>query len=120
MTTTARVVLTSVIVELSVATAYVHANLGGLLFSLNALGFLALAGAYLLVAVLPIGRRFGWLPRVGLAGYSLLTIGAYLVMGPYYPLGWIATGIEVAIIGLLIVDALDLYPEMNRMLRVEG
>jgi hypothetical protein len=107
--TAARVVLTAVIIELTVATAYIHANLGGLLFSLNALGFMALAAAYLLVAVLPIGRRFGWLPRIGLAGFTLLTIGAYLVMGPYFPLGWIAKGIEVAIIGLVIVDVLTIY-----------
>ena len=37
---------------------------------------------------------------------SLATIGAYVVIGPYITLGWIAKGIELAIIGLVAVDLL--------------
>lgn len=97
-----------VILELTVATAYIHLTLGGLIFTLNGLGYLGLAVAYLASAVLPMPlvRRFSWLPRIGLAGYALVTIGAYLVIGPYFALGWIAKGIELAIVGLVAVDLL--------------
>ena len=101
-------VMLFVILELTVATALIHLNLGGLLFTLNGLGFLALGAAYLASAVLPMPfvRRLSWLPRIGLAGYAVITIGMYLVMGPYIMLGWIAKGIELAIIGLVAVDLL--------------
>jgi hypothetical protein len=97
-----------VILELTVATALIHLSLGGALFTLDALGYLGLGAAYLASAVLPMGvvRRLAWLPRLGLAGYALLTIVAYIVMGPYITLGWIAKGIELAIIGLVAVDLL--------------
>lgn len=97
-----------VILELTVATAYIHLSLGSLIFTLNGLGYLGLAAAYLASAVLPVPlvRRFSWLPRIGLAGYALVTIGAYLVIGPYFALGWIAKGIELAIVGLVAVDLL--------------
>jgi hypothetical protein len=103
--------LTLVISELTVATAYIHLNLGGLLFMLNGIGYLVLGAAYVVVAAAPFDviRRFGWLPRIGLAGYALVTIGAYLAIGPWFSLGWIAKGIELAVLGLLIVDILDVY-----------
>src|SRR5438094_3692960 len=106
-------VLTLVIVELTLATAYIHLSLGGLLFTLNAVGYLGLAAAYVATAAIPILRRFGWLPRIGLAGYAVLTIGAYLVVGPYFDLGWITKGIEVAIAGLVIVELLSAYGDLG-------
>jgi hypothetical protein len=103
-------ILVAVIIELTAATAYIHFSLGGLIFLLNALGYTALAIAYLAVAApVPVIGRFGWLVRAGLAAYALLTIGAYLVIGPYFALGWIAKGIELAIIGLVIVDLLRVH-----------
>ena len=49
-------------------------------------------------------------PRIRLVALvSALTIAAYLVMGPYFSLGWIAKGVEVALIGLLAVDILRVY-----------
>jgi hypothetical protein len=97
-----------VILDLTAATALIHLGLGGTLFTLNGIGFLGLGAAVLAGSLLPmpIVRRFGWLPRIGLAGYALVTIGAYLVMGPYITLGWIAKAIEVGIIGLVAVDLL--------------
>ena len=97
-----------VILELTAATALIHLSLGGTLFTLNGLGYLGLGLAYLASAVLPMPfvRRLAWLPRVGLAGYAAVTIGAYLLTGPYIGLGWIAKGIELAIIGLVAVDLL--------------
>ena len=105
MTTTPRILLTGVILELTIATAYIHLTLGGTLFLLNGLGYLALGTAYLLAALLPMPavRRLGWLPRAGLAAFASVTIVAYLVTGPYFTLGWITKCIELAI--MLLVDA---------------
>ena len=101
-------VMLFVILDLTLATAWIHLTLGGTLFTLNGLGFLAFGAAYLASAVLPMPfvRRLAWLPRVGLAGYGVVTIGAYLIMGPYITLGWIAKGSELAIVGLVAVDLL--------------
>ena len=102
--------LTLAIVDLALITAYIHLTLGGTLFALNAIGYAALAAALVASAVPhPFVRRFAWLPRVGLAGYTAITIVAYLVIGPYFTLGWVAKGIEVAIIALLAADLVRLY-----------
>ena len=99
------------IVTLTLTTAYIHLSLGGLLFTLNAIGYVALAASIVVIATVahPLVRRFDWLPRVGLAGYTATTIGAYLVMGPYFSLGWMAKAIEVVILALLLVDVLRAF-----------
>jgi hypothetical protein len=38
-----------------------------------------------------------------------VTIIGYLVIGPYFGLGWVAKAIEVAILTLLIVDVARVY-----------
>lgn len=103
--------LTAAIVGLTLATAYIHFTLGGVLFTLNALGYIGLAGLIVIGAVAPIAlvARFSWFPRVALAGYTALTIVGYLVMGPYFTLGFIAKGIEVALLGLLLIDVIRVY-----------
>lgn len=108
MTTTPRILLTGVIVELTLATALVHFSLGSTLFLLNAAGYVALGAAYLVAALAPIPgiRRFAWLPRLGLAAFASVTIVAYLVVGPYFTLGWLTKGIELAIVTLVIADLL--------------
>lgn len=108
MTTTPRILLTGVILELTLATAFIHFTLGGTLFLLNAAGYVALGAAYLAATTLPMPaiRRFGWLPKVGLAAFASVTIVAYLVVGPYFTLGWVTKGIELAIVGLVIADLL--------------
>jgi hypothetical protein len=103
--------LTAAIVGLTLATAYIHLTLGGILFTLNGLGYLGLAALFAIGAAAshPLIKRFSWFPRLGLAGYAALTIAAYLVMGPYFSLGWIAKGIEAAIIVLVTVDVIRVY-----------
>ena len=105
---TPRVILTGVILELTLATALIHLTLGGTLFLLNALGYLVLGIAYLAVAVVPMpaARRFGWLPRAALAAFAAVTIVAYLLIGPYFTLGWVTKGIELALVLLIVVDLL--------------
>jgi len=103
--------LTATIVGLTLATAYIHLTLGGLLFTLNGLGYVGLAALIVIGAVAPVAvvERFSWFPRVALAGYAALTIAGYLIMGPYFSLGFIAKGIEVALITLLVVDVIRVY-----------
>ena len=103
--------LTTAIVGLTLATAYIHLTLGGLLFTLNGLGYLGLAALIVVGAAAPIPmvERFSWFPRVALGGYTAMTIAGYLVMGPYFTLGFIAKGIEVALIALLVVDVIRVY-----------
>jgi len=98
--------IATAIVVLTLTTAYVHFSLGGPLFTLNAAGYAALAVAWIAIATVPhpLVRRFDWMPRIGLAGYVALTITAYLVIGPYFTLGWVAKAIEVAILILLVAD----------------
>ena len=108
---TAGAALTTAIVGLTLATGYIHMTLGGLLFTLNALGYAGLAALVVIGAVAPMAlvQRFSWFPRVALVGYAAMTIAGYLVMGPYFSLGWIAKGIEVALIALVVVDLLRVY-----------
>ena len=104
-------VLTAAIVGLTLATANIHLGLGGLLFTLNAIGYAGLAALIVIgaAAPMPVVQRFSWFPRVALIGYTAMTIAGYLVMGPYFTLGWIAKGIEVVLISLLVVDVIRVY-----------
>ena len=107
----AAAVLTAAIVGLTLATAFIHFTLGGVLFTLNALGYVGLACLVVIGAAAPMAvvARFSWFPRVALAGYTAVTIVAYLVMGPYFTLGFIAKGIEVALLGVLLIDVIRVY-----------
>ena len=69
-------VLTAAIVGLTLATAYIHSTLGGLLFTLNALGYLGLAALIVIgaTAPMPVVERFSWFPRLALLGYTAITI----------------------------------------------
>jgi hypothetical protein len=116
---TAGAVLTTAIVGLTLATGWIHFNLGGLLFLLNALGYFGLAAAVVVGAVAPhpIIDRFSWMPRIGLMGYAATTIVAWALQGPYFSLAYIAKGIEVTIIALVLVDSVRVYGSPVAMVR---
>ena len=111
--------LTTGIVALALTTGYVHLGLGGLLFTLNAIGYAGLAAMYVIgsAAPHPMIARFSWLPRVALAGYAALTIVAWAIQGPYFPLAYFAKGVEVALIGLIVVDVIRVYGSPLAMVR---
>ncbi len=90
------------IVGLVLGTAYIHSTLGGLLFTLNATGYLVAAVA--MVIPLALASRFRWFIRLGLMGYAAATIVGWAVQGPYYSTAFIAKGIEVALIAALAID----------------
>jgi hypothetical protein len=104
-------VLTAAIIGLTLTTANIHLGLGGVLFTLNGLGYLGLAGLLLIGAAAPmtIVQRFSWFPRLAVVGYAAMTITGYLVMGPYFTLGFITKGIEAVLIALVVVDILRVY-----------
>ena len=111
--------LTAAIVELTLTTAYIHGSLGGVLFTLNAAGYLALALAFGAAATIPhpLIQRFGWLPRVGLGIFTATTIVAYLAIGPYFTLGWVAKAVELAILTLLAADVVRVHGSPAGLLR---
>jgi hypothetical protein len=96
------VVVRAAIVALTLATGYIHFTLGGLLFTLNAVGYAVAAIA--MIAPLALAVRFRWIVRVGLIGYAATAIVAWAVMGPYFSTAYIAKGIEVALIVVLAID----------------
>ena len=90
------------IVGLTLATGWIHLTLGGLLFTLNAAGYLVAALA--MVVPLAIAVRFRWLVRIGLIGYALATIIGWWLTGPRYDTAYLAKAIEIALIVLLVVE----------------
>jgi hypothetical protein len=95
--------LRTAIVALALGTAYIHSTLGGLLFTLNAVGYLGLAFA--LIVPLGVVSRCRGLVRLALAAYAATTIAAWAVQGPFYSTAYLAKGIEVALIALLVLEA---------------
>lgn len=96
------IVLRAAIVALALSTAWIHLNLGGLRFTLNAAGYVALSIA--MIAPIPLAVRYRWLTRLALAGYAATTIVAWAVEGPYYSTAYVAKAIELTLIALLVID----------------
>jgi hypothetical protein len=96
------VIIRIAIVGLTLGTAYIHSTLGGLLFTLNATGYVVAA----IAIAIPLGLaiRFRWFIRLGLIGYAATAIGAWAVQGPYYSTAYIAKAIEVVLIALLAIE----------------
>jgi hypothetical protein len=96
------VVIRAAIVGLTLGTAYIHSTLGGLLFTLNAVGYVTAALA--MVVPLALAVRFRWVVRLGLIAYAMTTIIGWAIQGPYYSTAFIAKGIEIALIALVAID----------------
>ena len=95
-------VLRSGIVTLTIATGVIHLSLGGLLFTLNGLGYLTAAIA--VVIPLELAIRYRGVIRLGLMGYTATTIIGWYLMGPRYETAYVAKAIEVALIALLAIE----------------
>ena len=99
--TTALLIRTA-IVGLTCATGWIHLTLGGLLFTLNGIGYLVAAAA--MVAPLAPAVRFRWFIRLGLIGYALMAIVGWYLTGPRYDVAYLAKAIEVALIVLVAIE----------------
>ena len=91
------------IVVLTLATAAIHASLGGLLFMANAAGYAILAIA--MIVPLPLASRYRWLIRLALFGFTAATIGGWLALGARFPLAYLDKGIEALLVGCLVAEA---------------
>ena len=90
------------IVALTLATARIHLALGGMLFTLNAVGYSTLAAAMVLPG--PFGD-VRWLARYALLGFTAATVTGWVAFGARFDLAYLDKAIEVALIGLLLVES---------------
>ena len=97
----ATVALRALVLVLTLATAAIHASLGGMLFLANAAGYAVLALA--MVAPAP-ATHLRWLIRVALIGFTAATIGGWVAFGPRFGLAYVDKAIEVALIGVLLIE----------------
>ena len=113
------IALPAVIVILAVVAGAIHLSLGGMLFTLSAVGYFGLAAAYLVAAVAShsLVVRFSWLPRTALIGYAATSIVAWMVIGGFYWLGYLTKGIELTLIVLVLVDIYRVYGGMTNLVR---
>jgi hypothetical protein len=91
-------VLRLAVVALTLATAVIHARLGGLLFLANAIGYTVLTLA--MVVPGPLGR-VRWLVRLALIGFTAATVVGWFLFGARFDLAYLDKAIEVALIGVL-------------------
>jgi hypothetical protein len=89
------------VVTLTLATAWIHASLGGLLFLMNAAGYATFAIGMLVPG--PLGQLRP-LVRLGLLGFTLVTIGAWVAFGARFELAYIDKGIEVLLVALVALE----------------
>jgi hypothetical protein len=101
-TSPAGVLLRATIVVLALATGWIHSTLGGLLFSLNAVGYVLAAAA--MVAPIGLAVRFRWFVRLGLIAYAATAIVGWYLTGPRYDVAYLAKGIEIVLIALLVIE----------------
>lgn len=111
--------LVLIIAALAMVSGAIHLTLGAPMFILNGIGYFVLTAMLLAVTFIdhPLAHRFGWVPRVALVGYAAASIVAWVVMGGRYDLAYLTKGIELALIGLLVVDILRLYGSPMGLLR---
>jgi hypothetical protein len=88
------------VVVLTLLTAAIHGSLGGLLFTMNAAVYLALAVAMILPAIAP----FRWLARLALLGFVSATIAGWVLFGARFELAYIDKAIELALLGFLAIE----------------
>jgi hypothetical protein len=98
----ASLILRGSIVGLTLATAAIHLSLGGTLFLMSALGYTVLATAMVLPGPFARGR---WLIRYALIGFTAATIGGWLMFGARFDLAYFDKALEVALIGLLLIES---------------
>ena len=89
------------VLVLTLATAAIHASLGGMLFLANAAGYAVLALA--MVAPGPAGG-WRWLIRLALMAFTAATIAGWVAFGPRFGLAYLDKAVEVALIAALLVE----------------
>ena len=95
--------------------------MGGLLFTMNAVGYGALAVALVLPG--PIGN-VRWLARLALLGFTAATISGWLAFGARFPLAYLDKAIEAGLVAIVAADIWlhdgDPLTIARRLLRLSG
>jgi hypothetical protein len=89
------------IVSLTLTTAMIHAQLGGLLFLVNAIGYTVLAACMVLPGP---AARIRWLVRLALIGFTAATIVGWLLVGARFQLAYMDKAIEIILILAVVSD----------------
>jgi hypothetical protein len=92
------------VAALAVANGYIHSQLGGLMFTVNAIGFVVLAVA--LVAPVWPAPQVRWLTRLAVAGYAAATAAGWLMFGARYDMGYISFALDITILAVVAADSL--------------
>jgi len=90
------------VILLTLATAYIHSMLGGLMFTANAAGYFGFA--VLMALPLRMASRWRWVIRAALIAFTAATVVGWVLFGARFWLGYLDKGIEVALILLLGVE----------------
>ena len=101
-TSPAGLLLRVAIVGLALATGWIHWTLGGVLFTMNAVGYVVAGAA--MVAPIALAVRYRWFIRLGLIAYAATAIVAWYLTGPRYDMAYIAKGIEIVLIAVLLIE----------------
>jgi hypothetical protein len=91
----------TLLVALTLATAAIHASLGGLLFTMNAVAYATLAVAMVMPGA---AAQFRWLVRLALIGFTAATIGGWVLFGARFPLAYLDKSIEAALIAVVAFE----------------
>lgn len=86
----------------ALATAAIHATLGGWLFLANAAGYTVLAVA--MIVPLALAARWRWLIRAAFIGFTVATIAGWALFGARFSLAYVDKGIELGLVALLIAE----------------
>jgi hypothetical protein len=92
------------VAALALLNGYIHSQLGGLMFTLNAVGFVVLAVA--LVAPIWPAPQVRWLTRLAVAGYAAATAAGWLLFGARYDTGYISFALDLLILAVVAADSL--------------
>lgn len=90
------------VVGLALATAAIHATLGGWLFLANAAGYTVLALA--MIAPSAFIGRWRWVVRAALIGFTVATIVGWLMFGPRFHLAYVDKIIELVLLAVLLAE----------------
>ena len=93
--------LRTIVVLLTLATAAIHASLGGMMFMANAVGYSVLAVAMVAPGLV---ARYRWLARLALMGFATVTIAGWVAFGARFDLAYLDKAIEVGLIAILFVE----------------
>jgi hypothetical protein len=88
---------------LTLATAGIHASLGGLMFTATALGYASLALALVLPGPF---ERLRWLVRLALIGFTMATIAGWVAFGARFGLAYVDKAIELLLVAFAGFDLL--------------